>query len=63
MLRPGQLTGAIPELQRPEGRLLLAGADYANGWYGFIDGAIESGLSAAATVDKWLGSTVQRTTN
>ena len=63
MLRPGQLTGAIPELQRPEGRLLLAGADYANGWYGFIDGAIESGLSAAATVDKWLGTTVDRTTN
>jgi len=55
MLRPGQLTGAMPELQRPEGRLVLAGADYANGWYGFIDGAIESALSAAATVHDWLG--------
>jgi monoamine oxidase len=63
MLRPGQLTGAMPELQRPEGRLVLAGADYANGWYGFIDGAIESGLSAAATVHGWLGTTQPRTTN
>ncbi|MFD2093141.1 flavin monoamine oxidase family protein [Blastococcus deserti] len=44
MLRAGQLTGALAELQRPEGRVLLAGADYASGWAGFIDGAIESGL-------------------
>lgn len=57
MLRPGQLTGAMTELQRPEGRLILAGADYANGWYGFIDGAVESGISAAATVDDWLKAT------
>lgn len=56
MLRPGQLTGAMSELQRPEGRLVLAGADYANGWYGFIDGAIESALAAAATVHTQLTS-------
>lgn len=42
MLRPGQLTNAMPELQRPEGRVRLAGSDYADGWAGFIDGAIES---------------------
>lgn len=42
MLRPGQLTGALSELQRPEGRIRLAGSDYASGWAGFIDGAIES---------------------
>lgn len=56
MLRPGQLTGAMTELQRPEGRLILAGADYADGWYGFIDGAIESAISAATTVHGWLHS-------
>ena len=56
MLRPGQLTGAMTELQRPEGRLVLAGADYANGWYGFIDGAIESALAAAAAVHQRLGT-------
>lgn len=57
MLRPGQLTGVKTELQRPEGRLILAGSDYANGWYGFIDGAIESGITAAATVHNWLNTT------
>ena len=33
-------------MRRPEGNLLLAGSDLANGWAGFIDGAIESGLQA-----------------
>ena len=33
-------------MQRPTGRVLLAGSDLANGWAGFIDGAIESGLRA-----------------
>lgn len=51
MLRPGQLTGVLGELQRPEGRVVLAGSDYASGWMGFIDGAIESGLRAARVVD------------
>ena len=33
-------------MRRPEGRVVLAGSDLANGWAGFIDGAIESGLRA-----------------
>jgi monoamine oxidase len=33
-------------MRQPEGRVLLAGADLADGWAGFIDGAIESGLRA-----------------
>lgn len=47
MLRPGQLHGAHAALRSPEGRVVLAGSDYATGWGGFIDGAIESGLDAA----------------
>ena len=35
-------------MQRPEGAVLLAGSDFANGWAGFMDGAIESGLRAGA---------------
>jgi monoamine oxidase len=50
MQRAGALTGSLAELQRPEGPLVLAGSDYANGWAGFIDGAIESGMQAARTV-------------
>ncbi len=46
MLRPGQLR-MLRELQAPDGRVHLAGSDYATGWAGFIDGAIESGLRTA----------------
>ncbi|MGY1641738.1 flavin monoamine oxidase family protein [Geodermatophilus sp. SYSU D00703] len=56
MQRAGQLTGALVELQRPEGRVVLAGSDYADGWAGFIDGAIESGLRAGRTVHELLTS-------
>jgi monoamine oxidase len=46
--RPGWYEHYHAEMRRPEGRLLLAGSDLANGWSGFIDGAIESGLQAGA---------------
>ncbi|HJQ50114.1 MAG TPA: NAD(P)/FAD-dependent oxidoreductase [Gaiellaceae bacterium] len=46
--RPGWYTRHHEEMRRPEGRILLAGSDLANGWSGFIDGAIESGLEAGA---------------
>ena len=45
--RPGQLSGSLLALRERHGRVVLAGADFAQGWNGFIDGAIESGLSAA----------------
>ena len=51
--RPGQLAGGWAALRRPHGRLLFAGGDYAAGWAGFVDGAVQSGLDAAATVRSW----------
>jgi monoamine oxidase len=42
--RPGWYEHYHAEMRRPEGRVVLAGSDLANGWAGFIDGAIESGL-------------------
>ncbi|MDR6989875.1 monoamine oxidase [Paenarthrobacter nitroguajacolicus] len=51
----GYLTRYLAELQRPEGRIRLAGSDVANGWGGFIDGAIESGLDAARQAASALG--------
>jgi monoamine oxidase len=45
--RPGWYTDHHAEMQQPQGRVLLAGSDLADGWAGFIDGAIESGLKAA----------------
>ena len=52
----GYLTRYLAELQRPEGRIRLAGSDFANGWGGFIDGAIESGLDAARHAASALGN-------
>jgi pseudooxynicotine oxidase len=46
--RPGWYTKYHAEMQRPEGNVVLAGSDLANGWAGFMDGAIESGLRAGA---------------
>lgn len=50
MYPPGMLTTSLAELQRPEGAIHFAGSDIANGWRGFIDGAIETGLSSARAV-------------
>jgi monoamine oxidase len=46
--RPNWYTRHHAEMRRPEGRVFLGGSDLANGWSGFIDGAIESGLEAGA---------------
>jgi monoamine oxidase len=46
--RPGWYTHHHAEMQRPEGPVVFAGSDFANGWAGFMDGAIESGLRASA---------------
>lgn len=54
MLKNKQLTEFLEELQRGEDGLFIAGSDYANGWAGFIDGAIESGISAGKKVTKYL---------
>jgi pseudooxynicotine oxidase len=45
---PGWYTRHHAEMRRPEARIILAGSDLANGWSGFIDGAIESGLETGA---------------
>ena len=45
---PARLVHALhAEMRRPEGRVVLAGSDLANGWAGFMDGAIESGLTSS----------------
>jgi pseudooxynicotine oxidase len=48
--RPGWYTHHHAEMQKPEGRVFFAGSDLANGWSGFMDGAIESGLRTAAAL-------------
>ncbi|MGO4145690.1 flavin monoamine oxidase family protein [Paenarthrobacter sp. YAF11_1] len=50
MLRTGQLGDSLEELVKPEGRVRIAGSDYALGWSGHIDGALESGRRAARQI-------------
>lgn len=45
--RPGQISKYLGALQDRQGRVLFANSDWANGWRGFIDGAIEQGIIAA----------------
>jgi monoamine oxidase len=49
-LRPGMWSKYLRDLQQPRGRLIFASADWANGFRGFIDGAIEQGLEAGRRV-------------
>ena len=46
--RPGWYEHHHAAMRRVEGRVVFAGSDIANGWAGFIDGAIESGLGGGA---------------
>lgn len=53
MLKKNQLTEYFSELQKEEGGLFFAGSDLANGWAGFIDGAIESGIATGKRVSRY----------
>ena len=48
--RPGQITRLAANSRSPEGRLVFATADVAVGFSGWMDGAIESGTTATATL-------------
>jgi monoamine oxidase len=54
-LRPGMWSKYLRGLQQSRGRLIFASADWANGWRGFIDGAIEQGLEAGRRTRALLG--------
>jgi monoamine oxidase len=54
MLRPGQLSECLPDIQRPHGRIAFAGSDIALAYQGWIEGAIQSGTSTARMVSSSL---------
>lgn len=51
--RPKQVTSNLLTLQENEPPLFFASSDTANGWRGFMDGAIESGLNIVRHVEKY----------
>lgn len=61
MQKRNQRIRYMTELQRPEHGLFLAGADYANGCPGMMDGAIESGLVVSRKVQEYLKTHVELT--
>lgn len=60
VLRTNQLTKYGKAVRQAEAGLYLAGSDYADGWAGFMDGAIESGLSTSEHVDTYLKKIVSK---
>lgn len=50
VFRKEQITKYLAALRAPAGRVYFAGGDFALGWRGFIDGAIESGTRTAHDV-------------
>ena len=54
-LRPHMWSAYLRELQQPSARIIFASADWANGYRGFIDGAIEQGLEAGRRAATLLG--------
>jgi len=52
--RPGWYTRHHAAMRAPERGLVFAGSDLADGWSGFVDGAIESGLRASVQVQALL---------
>ncbi|HEY3726079.1 MAG TPA: NAD(P)/FAD-dependent oxidoreductase [Solirubrobacteraceae bacterium] len=53
--RPGWYEHHHAAMRADNGRVVLAGSDLADGWAGFIDGAIESGLRAGARAARLSG--------
>ncbi len=54
VLRKNQLTKYGKAVRESEEGLFLASSDYADGWAGFMDGAIESGLTTSKRVKEYL---------
>lgn len=50
MYGPGQLSKFLKALQRPAGNIHFAGSDWSDGWRGYVDGAIQSGMEAAEKI-------------
>jgi monoamine oxidase len=50
MFPPGFAQKYEAELKKPAGNIYFASSDWADGWRGWIDGAIEQGALAAQQV-------------
>lgn len=51
--KPGQMISLMPYIARPEGRVYFAG-EHTSAWFGFMQGALESGIRAAREIEQAL---------
>lgn len=51
---PNSASKYLHELQQHHGQIVFASADWADGWRGFVDGAIEQGQTAVRETLKLL---------
>ncbi|MES1256138.1 MAG: FAD-dependent oxidoreductase, partial [Acidobacteriota bacterium] len=49
VFHPGQMTGMMPDIVRPEGRIHFAG-EHTSAWMGWMEGALQSGARAVQEV-------------
>ncbi|KAJ9642792.1 hypothetical protein H2204_002440 [Knufia peltigerae] len=49
-LPPDWVSRYLKAMQQPEGNVILANADWSNGWRGWIDGAAQQGIESASKV-------------
>ncbi|WP_339226868.1 NAD(P)/FAD-dependent oxidoreductase [Oceanobacillus sp. FSL K6-2867] len=54
VLKKNQLSKYVKEVPNTENGLFLAGSDFAKGWVGYMDGAIETGITTSKRVEKYL---------
>lgn len=47
---PNATANNLSVLQRPHGNVFFASADWSDGWCGWIDGAVQSGMQTAHQV-------------
>jgi monoamine oxidase len=60
LLKPGQYAAFHGVEHLPEGRVHFAGEQSSQAWYGYLNGAVESGLRAAAEVLRATGAAVRK---
>lgn len=56
MFRTKQAERTLPVMRQSVDNIHFANSDWAHGWRGFIEGAIEQGLHAGVKIQKLLGS-------
>ena len=54
MFRTGEAEKRLPVLRESVGPIHFANADWAHGWRGYVDGAVEQGTDAYKKVRKLL---------